>query len=70
MMTTQIEIIWKDLQGLGEDDQQELLARLMERFEPDDGIDEELIAELHRRGEEFRLDPSVGIPWEQVREKR
>ena len=69
-MTTQIEIIWKDLQGLGEDDQQELLARLMERFEPDDGIDEELIAELHRRGEEFRLDPSVGIPWEQVREKR
>ena len=69
-MTPHSELVWNDLQLLSEDDQQELLARLMERFEPDDGIDEELIAELHRRGEEFRLDPSVGVPWEQVRERR
>ena len=69
-MTPHSELVWNDLQLLSEDDQQELLARLMERFEPDDGIDEELIAETHSRGEEFRLDPSVGVPWEQVRERR
>ena len=69
-MVPQRELIWNNIRLLSEDDQQVLLARLMERFGPDDGIDEELIAELHRRGEEFRLDPSVGIPWEQVRERR
>ena len=69
-MAPQSELVWDNLQLLNEADQQELLARLMDRFKPDDGIDEELLAELHRRGDEFRLDPSLGIPWEQVREKR
>jgi putative addiction module component (TIGR02574 family) len=32
--------------------------------------DEEFAAELDRRAEEARRDPSVVIPWEQVREMR
>lgn len=55
MIAPQCELVWND-------------ARLMGRFEPDEVIDEDLVAEFHRRGEDFRLDPSVGVPWQQIRE--
>ncbi|MBM3646313.1 MAG: addiction module protein [Alphaproteobacteria bacterium] len=30
-------------------------------------LESELIVELHRRVEAFKLDPSNGIPWEQLK---
>ena len=69
-MAPQSEIVWNDLQRLSEADQQELLERLMDRFEPEGESDDEFNAELTRRAEELRADPSAGIPWEQVRRMR
>ena len=69
-MAPQSEIVWNDLQQLSEADQQELLARLMDRFEQEMDSDGEFNSELLRRAEELRADHSTGIPWEQVREKR
>lgn len=69
-MAPQSEIVWNDLQRLSEDDQQELLARLIDRFEPEVDSEAEFDSELLRRAEELRADPSAGIPWEQVRRMR
>lgn len=69
-MAPQSEIVWNDLQQLSEADQQELLARLMDRFEQEMDSDCEFNSELLRRAEELRADPSAGIPWEQVRQMR
>ncbi len=68
------EFVWNDVQKLGEDDQHRLLGRLLDKLEPPDGIpvdaEDAFDAELLRRAEELRADPSQGIPWEQVREMR
>ena len=69
-MAPQSEIVWNDLQRLSEDDQQELLARLIDRFEPEVDSEAEFDSELLRRAEELRADPSAGIPLEQVRRMR
>lgn len=69
-MAPHSEIVWNDLQRLSEADQQELLERLMDRFEPEVDSDAESNAELLRRAEELRADPSAVIPWEQVRGMR
>ena len=69
-MAPHSKIVWNDLQRLSEADQQELLERLMDRFEPEVDSDAESNAELLRRAEELRTDPSAGIPWEQVRGMR
>ena len=68
-MTPSPETVWHDIQLLSDDDQHELLERLMDRFEPPE-TDPEFDAELLRRADELRADPSAGIPWEVVREMR
>ena len=58
---------------LGERERSELVDRIQDSLGPPDvtGInsmnEEELLAELNRRYEEARRDPSVLIPWEEVR---
>ena len=67
------DTIWHDIQRLSDDDQHMLLERLMERFEPSEeepDFGPEFEAEILRRAAELRADPSLGIPWEQVREMR
>jgi putative addiction module component (TIGR02574 family) len=56
-------------------EQEELIERLLDAAGPppsaiDRMTDEEFAAELERRAEEARRDPSVLIPWEQVRDMR
>ena len=46
----------------------EVISMLLEDGEP--VLDSEFDAELQRTAEELRDDPSAGILWEQVREKR
>jgi putative addiction module component (TIGR02574 family) len=58
---------------LSEEERAELVEGLLDSLGgPDSDIDrmteEEFAAELDRRAEEFLRNPSVGIPWEQVKD--
>ena len=60
---------------LPDEEREELVRRLLDALDPpgsaiDRMTDEEFAAELERRHQEFLRDPSVGIPWEQVRDMR
>jgi len=58
---------------LGDGERSELAERIWDSLEPagSDGIaDEEFEAELNRRYEEARRDPTVLIPWDTVRDMR
>jgi putative addiction module component (TIGR02574 family) len=48
-----------------------LIDELMESLPSDTGplSDEEMYAELMRRHAEFEKDPSIAIPWEEVKRK-
>jgi len=52
-------------------ERQELADRLWESLEPFDAhadmTEVEFAAELERRHREFQNDPSVGVPWEEVK---
>jgi putative addiction module component (TIGR02574 family) len=57
---------------LSEEERAELVEGLLDSLDgPDSDIDrmteEEFSAELYRRHEEFLRDPSVGVPWEEVK---
>jgi putative addiction module component (TIGR02574 family) len=59
---------------LPDEEQEELVERLLETLSPppsaiDRMTDEEFAAELERRHQEFLRDPSVGIPWEEVKRR-
>jgi putative addiction module component (TIGR02574 family) len=60
---------------LTEDERAELAEGLLESLDgpPPSDIDrmsdDEFAAELERRHQEFLSDPSVGIPWEEVKRK-
>jgi putative addiction module component (TIGR02574 family) len=57
--------------ALPEHERMRLVERLLESLPPDDDLlDEEAFsAELRRRSDEFDKDPSIGIPWEQLRDE-
>ncbi|HVK13183.1 MAG TPA: addiction module protein [Gemmataceae bacterium] len=60
---------------LPDEEQTELVERLLDALGPPESAidrmtDEEFAAELARRAEEARRDPSVLIPWDQVRDMR
>ena len=52
-------------------EREELADRLWDSLEPPDAhadmTEEEFAAELERRHQEFLRDPSVGVPWEEVK---
>jgi putative addiction module component (TIGR02574 family) len=59
---------------LSEEDRAELADQLLESIEPTGTelvhlTEEEFAAELERRHQEFLRDPSVGIPWEEVKRR-
>ena len=43
--------------------------RAQEVMDLDRPLEPEVLAELHRRAEALKRDPSRGIPWEQLNEK-
>ena len=43
--------------------------RAQEVIDLDRPLEPEVLAELHRRAEALKRDPSRGIPWEQLNEK-
>ncbi|HEV3146845.1 MAG TPA: addiction module protein [Gemmataceae bacterium] len=59
---------------LSPDERQELVECLEDSLDsPDlhDGMtEEEFVAELNRRAAELKADPSLGIPWEEVKKMR
>jgi putative addiction module component (TIGR02574 family) len=68
-MSNSREDVFEAALALPEADRALLAERLLESISPEDDIlsDEELAAELDRRHAEFLRDPSIGIPWEEVR---
>ena len=55
---------------LTKEEQAELCGELVELLAEDDGwreLSPEIVAELDRRMEEYRRDPSTGRTWEQVK---
>lgn len=74
-MSPQVDALVAAVLRLTEPERAEVLERLLDALDPppsdvDRMTEEEFAAELDRRAEEFRRDPSVGIPWEQVRKMR
>ena len=70
-MIGQSEIILQQALLLDKDERRNIAERLLETLEGDDDTisDDEWAAELNRRAEEMRLDPTMGIPWEQLRDE-
>ncbi len=74
-MTQRVAELLAEVLRLPEEEQAELVEQLLDRLDPppsdiDRMSDEEFAAELDRRAEELRRDPSAGIPWDQVRDMR
>jgi putative addiction module component (TIGR02574 family) len=59
---------------LSEEDRAELADQILESINPNGTelvhlTEEEFAAKLERRHQEFLRDPSVGIPWEEVKRR-
>ena len=67
-MSSRSQALLAELLALPDEERAEVVALLLEAESP--SPDEELIAEVARRAEELRADPSQGLSWEQVREMR
>jgi putative addiction module component (TIGR02574 family) len=71
-----MRITKEDIRAMSAEERQQLLEMLWESFEDDGGYvdnlpeetDEELNI-LHERLEEYKKDPSTGIPWEKLKEE-
>jgi putative addiction module component (TIGR02574 family) len=68
-MKDQFETILKAALALPEMQRVSLIDELVESLPSETGPyrDEEMLAELERRHAEFEKDPSIAIPWEEVR---
>jgi len=60
---------------LPEEERAEVAAGLLDSLDPSAAdveplTEDELVAELDRRADEMRRDPTAGIPWEQVQDMR
>jgi putative addiction module component (TIGR02574 family) len=74
-MTQRTTSLLDEVLQLPDDERSAFVERLLESFDGpqsdlDRMTDEEFDVELERRQEEARLDPSVLIPWNQVRDMR
>jgi putative addiction module component (TIGR02574 family) len=70
-MENQFESILKAALALPEMQRVLLIDELVESLPPDKGpySDEEITAELERRWAEFEKDPSLAIPWSEVKRR-
>lgn len=74
-MTQRTTSLFDEVLQLPDDERSAFAERLLESLdgpqsELDRMTDEDFAAELERRQEEARRDPSVLIPWDQVRDLR
>lgn len=74
-MTPRTTSLLDEVLQLPADERSAFAERLLESFDDpqsdlDYSTDEEFAVELERRQEEARRDPSVLIPWDQVRDMR
>ncbi|HEX4295772.1 MAG TPA: addiction module protein [Rhizomicrobium sp.] len=64
---TRSEIL-DELRKLDPEERAELIEELWESVEEDDFfLTDEQAAEIERRAAELEADPSIGIPWEEIR---
>ena len=68
-MTPESQALFDAALALPEAERAILAERLLETLSPpgEELTDDELEAELDRRFEEYRRDPSVGIPWSEIK---
>jgi putative addiction module component (TIGR02574 family) len=70
-MSDQVQALFDAALALPEAERELLVERLLESLPP--GFpplnDEEMLAELERRHAEFEKDPSIAIPWSEVKRK-
>jgi putative addiction module component (TIGR02574 family) len=68
-MSPQTQAVLDAVLALPESERALLIERLLEDVPPEfeEVTDEALLAELDRRSAEFQRDPSVGVPWSEVR---
>lgn len=70
-MSAELQAVLDAALRLPDDDREALAERLWETLGEDESEeDAEFAAELERRAAEAERDPSVLMPWEQVREMR
>jgi len=68
-MSNRAAILLAEAMTLSDEERAELMDGLLDA-EAGRETDDEFVAELDRRAEEVRLDPTAAIPWEQVQHMR
>lgn len=68
-MSDNFQSILEAARALPESERVLLIGELLESLPPDTALlsDEEMLAELERRHAEFEKDPSLAIPWSEVK---
>ena len=73
-MTQQVTELLSSALLLSPEEREEFADRLWDSLEPPDAhadmTEEEFVAELNRRALKLKADPSLGVPWEEVRNTR
>jgi putative addiction module component (TIGR02574 family) len=73
-MSPRADELLAEVLRLPADEQGEFIERLLDAAGPppseiDRMTDDEFAAELERRHQEFLRDPSVGVPWEELKKR-